>query len=59
MQIESITFHNATNTVTQNMAQPTTSFRTTTPSTATNGRMTTKQVNPVQAHQETPHKAPQ
>ena len=39
------------------MAQPTTSFRTTTPSTATTGRKTTKQVNPVQIHQETPHKA--
>ena len=33
----------------------TSSFRTTTPSTATDGRMTTKQVNPVQVHQETPH----
>ena len=31
----------------QPTAQPTTSFRTTTPSTATTGRMTTKQVNPV------------
>ena len=39
----------------QPMAQPTTSFRTTTPSTAMSGRMTTKQVNPV--HQETSHKA--
>ena len=39
------------------MAQPTTSFRTTTPSTATTGRTTTKQVNPVQVHQETPCKA--
>ena len=37
----------------QPMAQLTTSFRTTTPSTATTGRMTTKQVNPVQVHQET------
>ena len=37
----------------QPMAQPTTSFRTTTPSTATNGRTTIKQVNPVQVHQET------
>ena len=52
MQIESKTFHSATNTLTQNMAQSTTSFRTTTPSTATTGRMTTKQVNPVQVHQE-------
>ena len=37
----------------QPTAQLTTSFRTTTPSTATTGRMTTKQVNPVQVHQET------
>ena len=57
MQIESKMFHNATNTLIQNMAQPTTSFRTTTPSTAMTGRMTTKQVNPVQVHQETPCKA--
>ena len=40
----------------QPMAQPTTSFRTTTPSTATTGR-TTKQVNPVEVHQETSCKA--
>ena len=40
----------------QPMAQPMTSFRTTTPSTATTGRKTTKQVNPVQVHQETSHK---
>ena len=39
----------------QPMAQLTTSFRTTTPSTATTGRTTTKQVNPV--HQETSCKA--
>ena len=39
----------------QPAAQPTTSFRTTTPSTATTGRTTTKQVNPVQVHQETSH----
>ena len=32
----------------QSVAQPTTPFRTTTPSTATTGRTTTKQVNPVQ-----------
>ena len=42
----------------QNMAQPT-SFRTTTPSTATTRRMTTRQVNPVHVHSDTPHKAPQ
>ena len=41
----------------QHMAQPTTSFRTTTPSTATTGRTTTKQVNPVQVHSETSCKA--
>ena len=40
------------------MAQPVTSFRTTTPSTATTGRTTTKQVNPAQVHPETPCKAP-
>ena len=37
----------------QNMAQPATSSRTTTPSTATTGRMTTKQVNPVHVHPDT------
>ena len=42
----------------QNMAQPDTSFRTTTPSTAMTGKMTTKQVNPVHAHPDTPCKAP-
>ena len=41
----------------QPMAQLMTSFRTTTPSTATTGRTTTKQVNPVQVHQETSCKA--
>ena len=41
-----------------NMAQLT-SFRTTTPSTAMTGRMTTKQVNPVHVHLDTPCKAPQ
>ena len=46
-----------TNTV-QNMAQSVTSFRTTTPSTAMIGRMTTKQVNPVQEHPNTSCKAP-
>ena len=35
----------------QPTAQPTTSFRTTTPSTAMTGRMTTKQVNPAQVQQ--------
>ena len=41
----------------QHMAQSTSSFRTTTPSTATTGRTTTKQVNPIQVHPETSHKA--
>ena len=58
MQNDSKTFHSTTNTFTQqNMAQPTTSFRTTTPSTAMPGRMTTKHVNPVQVPQETSCKA--
>ena len=52
MQSDSKTFHSTTNTFTQeNMAQPTTFFRTTTPSTAMIGRTTTKQVNPVQVPQ--------
>ena len=42
----------------EQMAQPVTSFRTTTPSTATTGTMTTKQVNPVHVHPETSCKAP-
>ena len=37
----------------QHTTQPMTSSRTTTPSTATTGRMTTKQVNPVHIHPET------
>ena len=54
MQSDSKMFHSTTSTFTQeNMAKPTTFFRTTTPSTATSGRMTTKQVKPVQ---ETPRK---
>ena len=40
------------------MAQLVASFRTTTPFTATTGTTTTKQVNPVQVHQDTSHKAP-
>ena len=42
----------------QNMAQLATSFRTTTPSTAMTGKMTTKQVNPVHVHQDTSCKVP-
>ena len=41
----------------QPTAQPMSSFRTTTPSKATSGRTTTKQVNPVHVHPETSHKA--
>ena len=52
MSSDSKTFHSTTNTFTENMAQPTTSFRTTTPSTAMTGRTTTKQVNPVQIPQD-------
>ena len=43
----------------QNTAQSIASFRTTTPSTATPGRTTTKQVNPVHVHPETSCNAPQ
>ena len=61
MQIESKTFHtgphSTTKTIIQNTAQLVTSFRTTTPSTATTGRKTTEQVNPVHIHPDTPHKA--
>ena len=49
--------HSTTGTLIQNMAQPTTSFRTTTPSTAMSGRTTTKQVNPVNVPQDTSCKA--
>ena len=61
MQIELKTSHTSTHSTTgtliQNMAQLTTFFRTTTPSTAMPGRMTTKQVNPVQVPQDTSCKA--
>ena len=50
------TFHTAD--TAQNMAQPVTSFRTTTPSTIMTGTMTTKQVSPVHVHQGTSCKAP-
>ena len=54
MQIDSKTSSTSMHsTLIQNMAQPTTSFWTTTPSTATTGRTTTKQVNPVQVPQDT------
>ena len=42
----------------QNMAQSVTSFRTTTPSTALTRKMTAKQVNPVQVHQDISCEAP-
>ena len=42
----------------EQMAQLVASFRTTTPSTAMTGTMTTKQINPVHVHQGTSHKAP-
>ena len=61
MQIESKTSHTSTHSTTdtliENMAQLTISFRTITPSTATTGRMTTKQVNPAQVPQDTSCKA--
>ena len=49
-------FH-TTNTI-QNTGHPATSFRTTTPSIAMTGKMTTKQVNPVHVHPDTSHKEP-
>ena len=52
------TFHMAPHNTVQNMAQPVASFRTTTPSTAMTGTMTTKQVNPVHVHPDTSCKAP-
>ena len=55
MHRNSKTFH-TTDTV-QNTAQLATSFRTTTPSTAMTGKMTTKQVNPAYVHQDTSCKA--
>ena len=42
----------------EQMAKLVASFRTTTPSSATTGTMTTKQVNPVHVHQDTSQKAP-
>ena len=60
MQNDSKMFHmtSTTNTV-QATAQPATSFRTITPSTAMSGtKTTTKQVNPIQVHPDTSHKAP-
>ena len=58
MHRDSKAFHMAD--TAQNMVQLVTSFRTTTPSTATTGTMTmtTKQVNQVHVHQDTSCKAP-
>ena len=56
MHINSEKSSSTTNTV-QNTAQPVTSFRTTTHSTAMTGR-TAKQVNPVQVHPDISHEAP-
>ena len=59
MLIDSKMFHmtSTTNTI-QNMAQPATSFKTTTPSTAMTGNMTKKHVNSVHIHLHTSCKAP-
>ena len=60
MQNESKMFHTGphkTRNTVQNMAQLATSFRTTTPSTAMTGRMTTKEANSVHAHPDTSCKA--
>ena len=51
-------FHTTPDNTVQNMVQPVASFRTTTPSTAMTGTMTTKQVNPVHVHPDTSCKAP-
>ena len=57
MHIDSEKSFSITNMV-QNMAQSVTSLRTTTPSTAMTGRMTTKQVNPVQVYPDISCEAP-
>ena len=51
-------FQTTNKTQIKQMAQLVASFRTTTPSTAMTGTMTTKQVNPVQVHPDTSCKAP-
>ena len=58
MPSNSKTFQTTNKTQIEQMAQLVASFRTTTPSTVMTGTMTTKQVNPVHAHQDTSHKAP-
>ena len=52
------TFQTTNKTQIEQMAQLVAFFRTTTPSTAMTGTMTTKQVNPVNVHQDTSCKAP-
>ena len=52
------TFQTTNKTQIKQMAQLVASFRTTTPSIATTGTMTTKQVNPVHVHPDTSCKAP-
>ena len=58
MLSNSKTFQTTNKTQIEQMAQLVASFRTTTPSTAMTGKMTTKQVNPVCVHQDTSCKAP-
>ena len=58
MYSNSKVFHTAPHNTVQNMVKPVASFRTTTPSTAMTGTMTTKQVNPVHVHPDTSCKAP-
>ena len=57
-QSNSKTCHITNKTQMEQMAQPVTSFRTTTPSAAITGTTTTKQVNPVHVHPDTSCKAP-
>ena len=51
-------FQTTNKTQIEQMAQLVASFRTTTPSTALTGTVTTKQINPVHVHPDTPCKAP-
>ena len=58
MHSNSKTFQTTNKTQMEQMPQPISSFRTTTPSTGMTGTMTTKQVNPVHVHPDTSCKAP-
>ena len=58
MPNNSKTFQTTNKTQIEQIAQPVTSFRTTTPSTAMTGTTTTKQVNPIHVHQDTSCKVP-